>query len=89
MIRKHFYFDGQVQGVGFRYRASWLAQQLNLTGWVRNMSDGRVELEAQGKEADVNHLVVWLQNERFIEIRNVESEEIPLEAGEKKFRIKY
>jgi len=89
MIRKHFYFDGYVQGVGFRYRASWLAGQLQLTGWVRNLSDGRVEMEVQGREADVEHLVVWLKNERFIEIRDVESEEIPVVEGEGKFKIKY
>ena len=50
-VRKHFYFSGRVQGVGFRYQATRLARGLGLTGWVMNLWDGRVELEAQGEEA--------------------------------------
>ena len=48
MVRKHLYFSGQVQGVGFRYRSAWIAQSLGLTGWVSNLWDGRVEMEVQG-----------------------------------------
>lgn len=50
MIRKHIYFSGRVQGVGFRYQAAYYARSLGLTGWVRNLSDGRVEMEIQGRE---------------------------------------
>ena len=39
VIRKHFYFEGRVQGVGFRYKAMYLASQLDLTGWVDNLWD--------------------------------------------------
>ena len=48
IIRKHFYFSGRVQGVGFRYKAMYLARGLELTGWVANLWDGRVEMEVQG-----------------------------------------
>ena len=44
-IRKHMIFSGEVQGVGFRYRAFVYAQELGLTGWVINLDDGRVEME--------------------------------------------
>ena len=47
-IRKHFYFSGRVQGVGFRYRSYYIAQSMGLTGWVRNLWDDRVEMEVQG-----------------------------------------
>ena len=47
-IRKHFYFSGRVQGVGFRYRSYYIAQSMGLTGWVRNLWDDRVEMELQG-----------------------------------------
>ena len=42
IIRKHYYFEGRVQGVGFRYKAMYLARSMQLTGWVRNLYDGRV-----------------------------------------------
>ena len=48
-IRKHFYFSGRVQGVGFRYRSYYIAQSMGLTGWVRNLWDDRVEMEVQGR----------------------------------------
>ena len=51
-VRKHILVSGRVQGVGFRYRTYYLAQNLGLTGWVQNLDDGRVEMELQGDEAD-------------------------------------
>ena len=48
MVRKHIFFSGDVQGVGFRYRSFYIAQSLGLTGWVENLWDGRVEMEVQG-----------------------------------------
>ena len=49
---KHFTVSGRVQGVGFRRWAEKQAEKLNLSGWVRNLSDGRVEIMAVGKETD-------------------------------------
>ena len=37
MVRKHIFFSGDVQGVGFRYRSFYIAQSLDLTGWVENL----------------------------------------------------
>ena len=48
VVRKHFYFSGRVQGVGFRFQACMIARSLNLTGYVQNLWDGRLEIEAQG-----------------------------------------
>ena len=55
-VRKHIFFSGQVQGVGFRYRAVHLARPLGLTGWVRNLRDGRVEMEVQGDALAIEKL---------------------------------
>jgi len=52
-VRRHFYFSGMVQGVGFRFRARYLADGLGLTGWVKNLWDNRVEMEVQGETASV------------------------------------
>lgn len=43
-IRKHIFFYGRVQGVGFRYYSVYKARQLGLTGWVKNLYDGSVEI---------------------------------------------
>ena len=56
-IRKHMIFSGEVQGVGFRYTAYMAARELGLTGWVANLSDGRVEMEVQGTQKEILHLV--------------------------------
>lgn len=50
MIRKHVIVSGKVQGVYFRKYTQEKADAFGLTGWVRNNSDGTVELEAQGTE---------------------------------------
>ena len=48
--RLHVYWSGRVQGVGFRYTAESAALELGLVGWVRNISDGRVEAICEGEE---------------------------------------
>ena len=50
-MRLHAVVTGRVQGVGFRWFVRERAARLDLAGWVRNLADGRVELEAEG-EAD-------------------------------------
>lgn len=79
-VRKHFYFSGRVQGVGFRYQAVRLARSLGLTGTVCNLWDGRVELEAQGEEADVWNLVSALNRQPYICIDDMETEDMPVKA---------
>ena len=44
-VRKHIVFHGRVQGVGFRYTAKYLANSLNLVGWVQNEWDGTVTID--------------------------------------------
>ena len=51
--REHIRFTGYVQGVGFRYRLSHLAQHYGVTGWVRNEYDGSVSAELQGLPEEV------------------------------------
>jgi len=50
-------YEGRVQGVGFRYTAVSLAQDLNLTGWVKNEFDGSVALVAEGEEESLMELL--------------------------------
>ena len=67
-IRKHFYFSGRVQGVGFRYQATRLARGFGLTGYVMNLWDGRVEMEVQGEESRIWDLITALHRQPYIEI---------------------
>ncbi len=89
MIRKMLMFDGLVQGVGFRYRATYIAQDLNITGWVKNLYDGRVQMEVQGTPLQIEQMIDRLKHERYIEITSVEGYEIPVEAHEYEFKVRY
>ena len=62
IYRKHYRFTGHVQGVGFRYRAYYNAQRLNIAGWVKNCSDGSVEMEAEGTAEALCDLLDALEN---------------------------
>lgn len=57
MKRLHAIVEGRVQGVGFRQWTCRNAQTLGLTGWVRNLEDGRVELIAEGRQEEVDALL--------------------------------
>ena len=59
--RMHAFISGRVQGVGFRFHTLQAAQYHNLTGWVRNRWDGRVEVMAEGTHEGLNHLLVALR----------------------------
>lgn len=87
-VRKRIYFSGRVQGVGFRYQATRLARGLGLTGYVKNLWDGRVELEAQGEEKAVLELMGALNRQPFIDIQGIETEDRPL-RDEKGFQMDY
>lgn len=78
MIRKHIIFYGHVQGVGFRYHAYHKARQLGLTGWVKNLYDGTVEMEVQGSNSLIDELVVHLHRQRFIVIEDMKVKVIPV-----------
>ena len=80
LIRKHYWFSGRVQGVGFRYRACYIASSLGVTGWVRNNWDERVEMEAQGTREDLARMVEMLYRQSFIGIEGVEEEVVPGEV---------
>jgi acylphosphatase len=57
MISLRICFEGNVQGVGFRWTVKRIAKGFEVVGWVRNLSDGRVELLASGEEAEVRAFV--------------------------------
>lgn len=88
IIRKHVYFYGRVQGVGFRWRAMQLAKDLQLTGWVRNMYNGNVEMEVQGNDLMIERLFQELNSDRFIRIEKTEILQIPVNDRESEFCVR-
>ena len=65
-VRIHAFVSGRVQGVNFRYHTRNVAQKLGLTGWVRNLPDGRVEVIAEGKEENIGKLIKFLRRGPFL-----------------------
>ncbi len=55
--RAHIFYSGRVHGVGFRHTAECIALELGLKGWVKNLSDGRVEIICEGKKTDIEALL--------------------------------
>ena len=55
--RAHIFIDGRVQGVGFRHFVKVRARSLNLGGWVKNLSDGRVEAVFEGERQKVEEII--------------------------------
>lgn len=88
-IRRHIIFYGRVQGVAFRYRACYGAKQLGLGGFVRNLSDGTVEMEVQGTEERIDGLIDFLKRQELIRIDHMKTEERALKRGDLKFGILY
>lgn len=86
-IRKHIYFSGRVQAVGFRYSSLCLAKELQLTGWVKNLKDGRVEAELQGKTERVDAFVERISQRGRIVVEFVEEEERDL-CYEERFEVR-
>jgi acylphosphatase len=59
IIRARVFVSGIVQGVGYRYSTVQQAQALKLNGWVRNLTDGRVEAVFEGERATVDRMLKW------------------------------
>ena len=78
MIRKHITFYGQVQGVGFRWRAQHAANLNRCTGWVRNEWDGSVIMEIQGKEDNIDQVILAIESGTYVRIEDMNSRTIPL-----------
>jgi len=57
--RAHIFVKGKVQGVYFRQGMKDIAEKKNVTGWVRNLQDKRVEAILEGKDVDVNSVIEW------------------------------
>lgn len=62
VIARHVVVRGEVQGVFFRAATRDQAEACGVTGWVRNLADGRVEAHLEGREADVLEVLAWMRS---------------------------
>lgn len=88
VIRKHIRVHGKVQGVGFRRRSVQAAEELGITGWVRNEPDGTVLLELQGSRDRIDQLLARVGQARYVIIEKMDVTVIPLADGEGGFQIR-
>lgn len=74
----HCYVSGKVQGVWFRASTKDQAKRLHITGWARNLPDGRVEVLACGKKEKVAELYEWLKHgPQLAKVTDITYEELP------------
>jgi acylphosphatase len=83
-IRAHIFVSGQVQGVFFRDNTSKKALNLGVTGWVRNLPDGRVEAVFEGEKGKVEKMVNWIRQGPVF--AKVESFDLMMEDYSGKFK---
>ena len=72
VFRMNCWFEGHVQGVGFRYQTVSVAKGFEVTGYVRNLIDGRVHLYVEGEESEVVAFQAEVESELKSYIREVE-----------------
>lgn len=90
MIRYSIIVDGRVQGVGFRYFTQMIAVRYNLTGWCKNLSDGKVQIEVQGEKDNILKFINTIRKgNNFSRIDDMDLTELSLKESEKKYRITY
>jgi acylphosphatase len=81
-VRRQVLVTGRVHGVWFRDSTRAEAERLGVTGWVRNLADGRVEVEVEGPPEAVEALVAWAhRGPPRATVRDVAVEVLPVEGG--------
>lgn len=85
----HLFFSGAVQGVGFRFTARSLAEKHQVKGWVKNLSDGRVEIIAESEKSNLNNFISDLKEEFRHNIADVEKKENQASGKYQGFRMTF
>lgn len=89
-IRIHVYLSGRVQGVGFRAFTMRTAQQLSVNGWVKNLSDGRVEAIFTGSKDKVDKMLEQVkQGPSFAKVDDIEIVEEKYQNQYNDFEVRY
>ena len=90
MKQVHLYISGRVQGVAFRWATDNAAKSYGLTGWVRNLADGRVEVVAEGEPEILETFIKWChQGPPSARVDDIETQWFDASGKFKKFAIRY
>ena len=90
MTSQQIFYEGNVQGVGFRYSVKQIAKGFEITGFVRNLPDGRVELQANGEPDEVSAFVQAIdQSELRAHIRKTTAASVTTAAAARGFEIRH
>ena len=88
-MRKKAVFKGYVQGVGFRYTALMISRQFHVTGYVKNLPDGSVELVAEGDGNEVDEFISSVKGRKGMNICSVSEQPQPATGEFPDFSIRY
>ena len=90
MVSLQVFYEGNVQGVGFRWSVQRMAKGFDVTGWVSNLPDGRVELQINGEENEVRaFLDAIAQSELRALIRKQVENKLEKPVTARGFKIRY
>jgi acylphosphatase len=90
MSAMQVFFEGNVQGVGFRYTVRHIAKGFDITGWVRNLRDGRVEMQVTGADEEVRAFLDGIgQSELRAHIKKQETNTLTDASPMRGFEIRY
>lgn len=89
MVSAHVLYSGRVQGVGFRFTTQSIASSLKLTGWVKNLRDGRVEVVAEGQKIQVQELCRQLKDHFGQSIQDEQINFSSYSGKYKEFKVEY
>jgi len=88
MTARQVFYEGRVQGVGFRWTTKRIARGFDVQGWVRNLSDGRVELYVHGEENEVREFLEAVkESELNANIRKEDIYSTPVDTKVRGFEI--
>lgn len=86
----HITINGKVQGIWFRANTKQKAEQLGITGWVKNIPNGSVEAIFEGEENCIKEMIDWCQHgPPQAKVENIEIKEQSITNGFDEFLIKY
>jgi acylphosphatase len=88
-VAKKFIFEGRVQGVGFRFTCMRIADNYDVTGYVRNIPDGTVEMLLQGDESEITQLIERVKDYFQSNITNTKAQQTQFNPEYTDFKITF